>query len=222
MRRNARRGPDGRVTDALARYAERAQVLGAERTLRSPRARRATPPTATTSSPGSRRPASSRVSSRASEEAPRRSQACARARRAGARLGRRHARDRRRRRLDRARARWSGGVVWSSSLQAGCVRMTERFLGEDMVATERHCLRRRRRRAARGRAGRDRGGDAAGRGSRRHRDDAGRDRAWGYDPTSSTSRASRANSCGTQEPRPARMTLAERRRCRDWSPLARR
>lgn len=26
-----------------------------------------------------------------------------------------------------------GGVVWSRSLQAGCVRMTERFLGEDVV-----------------------------------------------------------------------------------------
>jgi exopolyphosphatase/guanosine-5'-triphosphate,3'-diphosphate pyrophosphatase len=26
------------------------------------------------------------------------------------------------------------GVAWSSSLQAGCVRMTERFLGEDVVA----------------------------------------------------------------------------------------
>ena len=26
------------------------------------------------------------------------------------------------------------GVAWSRSLQAGCVRMTERFLGEDVVA----------------------------------------------------------------------------------------
>ena len=28
----------------------------------------------------------------------------------------------------------AGGVAWSRSLQAGCVRMTERFLGEDVVA----------------------------------------------------------------------------------------
>ena len=28
----------------------------------------------------------------------------------------------------------AGGVAWSRSLQAGCVRMTERFLGEDVVS----------------------------------------------------------------------------------------
>ena len=28
----------------------------------------------------------------------------------------------------------AGGVAWSRSLQAGCVRMTERFLGEDVIA----------------------------------------------------------------------------------------
>ncbi|HEY3615081.1 MAG TPA: Ppx/GppA phosphatase family protein [Gaiellales bacterium] len=28
------------------------------------------------------------------------------------------------------------GVAWSTSLQAGCVRMTERFLGEDVIADE--------------------------------------------------------------------------------------
>ena len=28
----------------------------------------------------------------------------------------------------------AGGVAWSRSLQAGCVRMTERFLGEEVVA----------------------------------------------------------------------------------------
>jgi exopolyphosphatase/guanosine-5'-triphosphate,3'-diphosphate pyrophosphatase len=30
----------------------------------------------------------------------------------------------------------AGGVAWSRSLQAGCVRMTERFLGEDVIAQE--------------------------------------------------------------------------------------
>jgi exopolyphosphatase/guanosine-5'-triphosphate,3'-diphosphate pyrophosphatase len=30
----------------------------------------------------------------------------------------------------------AGGVAWSSSLQAGCVRMTERILGEDVVGAE--------------------------------------------------------------------------------------
>ncbi|MDX6619501.1 MAG: exopolyphosphatase / guanosine-5-triphosphate,3-diphosphate pyrophosphatase [Gaiellales bacterium] len=29
-----------------------------------------------------------------------------------------------------------GGVAWSRSLQAGCVRMTERFLGEDVIADD--------------------------------------------------------------------------------------
>ena len=31
----------------------------------------------------------------------------------------------------------AGGVAWSRSLQAGCVRMTERVLGEDVVASRR-------------------------------------------------------------------------------------
>ena len=70
------------------------------------------------------------------------------------------------------------GVAWSRSLQAGCVRMTERILGEACRRGTRPLgLRRRRRRAAAGRAGRGRGRDAARRRRRRHRDDAGRDPA---------------------------------------------
>ena len=44
---------------------------------------------------------------------------------------RRRARRRHRRRLDRARARDGGDVASSTSLDVGCVRITERFLGSD-------------------------------------------------------------------------------------------
>ena len=86
------------------------------------------------------------------------------------------------------------GVAWSRSLQAGCVRMTERFLGEDVVA-ERDF-------AACGtvvaelldvvpRGGRR--GDAARDRRRRHRDDARRDPARRLRrPRPCTARASRA------------------------------
>ena len=107
----------------------------------------------------------------------------------------------------------AGGVAWSSSLQAGCVRMTERFLGEDVVASGsarglcRRCLR-----AAAGRAGRGRGGDAARHRGRRHRDDAGRDRSTdGYDPDAvHRARITRAQLRACRSGAWRRMTLAER------------
>ena len=71
------------------------------------------------------------------------------------------------------------GVAWSRSLQAGCVRMTERVLGEDVVADERRSppVRAVIDSLLRGRAGRGRGGDPARDRRRRHGDDAGRDPA---------------------------------------------
>ena len=105
------------------------------------------------------------------------------------------------------------GVAWSRSLQAGCVRMTERFLGEDVVAgTRLDGLRRGRRRAARGRArtrsSRRRGARSPSPAPRRRWP---RSRTAATRRTPCTAPASRARRCASCRRGSPRMPLAERR-----------